>query len=191
MDMRKSILGSLVGAALGVALAVPAGAGTIYHWRTDEGGYAFADDLKRVPARYRDRVETRETASIQDYARFTPVDGAIEAAETARLEAEVARLRARNAELEARAAAPLARGAGEVEIRATASGEPLLRLGGTDAGAEPVVIERKRLRTKGLTTRTTTVVRQGDRVLAVIQPFPNDTEDLFFEGSLEDALEAE
>jgi len=48
------------------------------------------------------------------------------------------------------------------------------------AEGEPVVVEAVRSRARGsLSTRTVRVVRQGDRVVAVVKPLKNDTSPSF------------
>ena len=77
--MRMQRLGSwtalLAGAALlgGGVVAVGAAA-DVFAWRTDDGGYAFTDDEKAIPARYRDRAEVKRTNGLKSYGRFTPQD---------------------------------------------------------------------------------------------------------------------
>ena len=61
-DIRTS--GALTVAALCMALAAPAAAGTIYYWRTDAGGYAFASDLSQVPEKHRADVKSRDTSEL-------------------------------------------------------------------------------------------------------------------------------
>jgi hypothetical protein len=68
--MRTKLLLSLL---IGL-LALPAAAGAeMYRYETDEGTVAFTDDLKRVPSRYRATVETVTTQSFWDYSRLTIV----------------------------------------------------------------------------------------------------------------------
>ena len=43
-------VGALVVAPL--ALGASAAADTVYSWRTDDGAYAFTDDLQAIPARF-------------------------------------------------------------------------------------------------------------------------------------------
>jgi len=170
--------------ALGLALAVaaPATAGEIYAWRTDEGAYAFADELRRVPERYRDRVEVRPTRSLRDHDRFTPTDDAAMEVYAAGLEHRLDGLRRMNAQMEQRLAAERqAQGApgGRVTVRFDSDGEPIVDVppGGHAGGGEPVVIEDILARDEdGNRTRTNTVVRRGDEIISVIRPMatPSD-----------------
>ena len=57
--MRSQFFGLVVAAAFGAALAAPAVADPVYSWRTEDGGYAFTDDPKGIPARYRDQAQVR------------------------------------------------------------------------------------------------------------------------------------
>jgi hypothetical protein len=68
--MRTKLLLSLL---LGFS-TLPAAAGAeMYRYETDEGTVAFTDDLKRVPSRYRASAETLPTRSFWDYSRLTIV----------------------------------------------------------------------------------------------------------------------
>jgi len=164
--------------ALGLALAVaaPATGGELYAWRTDDGGYAFADDLRRVPERYRDRAEVRQTRSLRDHERFTPTDDAQMEAYAAGLERRLEQLRGMNAQMEQRLEAERqARAAhgGRVTVRFDSDGEPVVDVppGGGAGVGEPVVIEDILARDEdGNRTRTNTVVRRGDEIIAVIRP---------------------
>jgi hypothetical protein len=86
--------GLLVGVIL--ALALPAGAGEIYSWRTEDGGYAFAGERKNVPARYRDQIEVRRTEALGDYRRFTAQDDTAARRYEERLAERLERLRELN-----------------------------------------------------------------------------------------------
>ena len=158
-------------AALACLLAVPAVAGELYSWRTENGAYAFTDDEKSIPARYRDAAERRSTAALDDYERFTPEDSAAKQHYAEALEARLERLRALNA---GRAVGPT--------VATSASGDKTvsLQVSGRDApsvditageNSEPVIIETIRTRPEGkMVTRPSTVIRQGDRTLAIIKP---------------------
>jgi hypothetical protein len=161
-----ALLGSL-------ALAATATAGDIYSWRTDDGGYAFADDPKRVPEKYRSRVEIRPAASLADSPRYTPEDDAAQKAHAEQLALRLESLRRLNANLAApRAAqAPAAAPANErVEVRMSSDGEPTIDVPQNGVSGEPVVIEDYiALRDGANRTRTNTVIRRGDEVIAVIR----------------------
>jgi len=168
-----------IGPALAVALALaaPAAAGEIYAWRTDDGSYAFADDRRRIPERYRDRVEVRESRSLRDHERFTPADDEAVGVYAAGLEQRLERLRRMNAQMdgqiEAERQARMAQDGG-VTVRFSSDGEPIVDVppGLAGRGGEPVIIEDVIARERGgIRTRTNTVVRRGDEIIAVIRPF--------------------
>ncbi len=62
------------GAFAAATLALPAHAGTMYRWETDDGTLAFADDVKRIPDRYREKAEAIASQNLDGYHRFTPTD---------------------------------------------------------------------------------------------------------------------
>jgi hypothetical protein len=94
---------SLAGAtALLVAFTAPAAADPVYSWRTEDGGYAFTDDPKAIPARYRDQATLRESARLRDYPRYTPSDDAATERYAEQLTRRLAHLRAMNAQPVAR-----------------------------------------------------------------------------------------
>jgi hypothetical protein len=172
MPDRRTLTQLFGAAALAAALAAPATAGDIYFWRTDDGGYAFADDPKRVPEKYRGRVEIRQSASLADHPRYTPEDDAAQSAYARELEQRLAEMRKLNAELERRVAtataAPAARE--RVEVRMSSDGEPTIDIPQHGVAGEPVVIEDYiALRDGANRTRTNTVIRRGDEVIAVIR----------------------
>ena len=61
--MWKIWVGALVVAPL--ALGASAAADTVYSWRTEDGAYAFTDDLQAIPARYRSQVKTRQMTGLE------------------------------------------------------------------------------------------------------------------------------
>jgi hypothetical protein len=172
MPDRRSRAHVLAGAALALAIAGPAVAGDIYTWRTDDGGYAFADDPKRVPEKYRGRVTIRQSGSLSGHARYTPEDDAAQNAYARELEQRLETLRRTNAALEAQAArSAAAANAGEsVSVRLSSDGEPTVDIPQSATGGAPVVIEDVvALRDGANRTRTNTVIRRGDEVIAVIR----------------------
>ncbi|MGH0037719.1 MAG: hypothetical protein ACQGVK_22030 [Myxococcota bacterium] len=149
-------------------LAAPALAGTFYSWTTEDGIRAYTDDAKRVPARYRTRAQLRDTGSLDGYERFTPIESATPEAATR----QAARSQARPvASLPSVSAPPPSRAPG-VSLE---TGDLNIDLVGAEGG-EPIVVEQVRTRVgDSEATRTVQVVRQGDRVLAIIKPTPNQT----------------
>lgn len=187
--MVNQISRGVAAAVAAFVLAAPASAGTLYAWRTDAGTYAFADDLKRVPARYRDRVQARESRSMDDYERFTPQSAEVTNAYEHDLEQSLIRLRRLNRELDAEAA-PRFAAAEPVRVRINGQGMPLIDVPAEpDGDQQPVVVEKRRmLANDGAVTRYNTVIRQGNRTLAIIRPESGGTHSLLFEdeSSLED-----
>lgn len=178
---------TLTGAAVAFALAAPASAGTLYAWRTDEGAFAFADELRRVPEKYRDRVEKRETRSLSGHERYTPQDDAAVDAYASALESRLQTLRQRSAALERMIAGQAAVGtqaasapnaAGGVTVRMDSRGRPIVDIapGAVAQGGGPIVIEDVLAKPEGsLNTRTNTVIRRGDEVISVVRPLHNET----------------
>jgi len=152
--------------AAALLLGVPAGAGEIYSWRTEDGAYAFTDDAKAIPARYRDQVETRANADLGGYARLTaPAPGSTDAY-AKRLARRLEYLRALNRELDvAHAPATVA----STQAISLDSGPLNIGLPVDDADG-PVIIENVRFRYQGEeATRHNTVVRKGGKTVAVIK----------------------
>jgi hypothetical protein len=178
-----------------LALAGPAAAGGAYYaWRTDEGAYAFTDDPKAIPEAYRGKAERRSLGSLRGYQRLTPSDRAATAEYAKRLDARLAHLREINqpAPAPAEAAARPARGsAPAIALRTGGEHSPLLEITPVDAEAsdEPVIVETLRAHPANrLVTRNNTVVRQGDRTLAIVRSRGrewNVTEDIHIESDLE------
>ena len=174
--VKRSRFLSLAGAtALIAALAAPAAADRVYAWRTEDGGYAFADDPKSIPPRYRDRAELRQLGSLGHYPRYTPQDDRATAEYEDRLAERVERLRQFNAE-------PVAPGAAAGAAAARPSELVILRSAGGDRGGvdvavptdgptEPLVIETVPTRRAGApVTEHVQVTRRGDRIVSVSRP---------------------
>lgn len=151
---------------LGVGLSGTASA-EIYAWRTEDGGYAFTDDAKAIPPRYRDQAEVRPGGSLRSYARFTPRDDAASRDYAQRLSERLAALRDRNAD------------PGEEPEAAEAGRESVtLRTGRgssvditSEAGDEPVVIETVFMRRDGsAVVQPVRVTRRGERIIAIEKP---------------------
>jgi len=153
-------------AAAAMLFTVPALAGEIYSWRTEDGAYAFTDDLKAVPVRYRDQVETRADNRIANYARLTAPEAGSSEAYAKRLAARLDHLRALNRDLDAtHAPAPVA----ATQTLSLDTGVLNVALPG-DTASGPVVIENIRYRHDGeLATRHNVVVRKGGETVAIIQ----------------------
>jgi len=171
--MRSRFLSLAGAAALLAALAAPAAADPVYSWRTEDGGYAFTDDPKGIPARYRAQAKLRETARLGDYARFTPSDDKAADRYAEQLTRRLAYLRAANAQpvaprgaVAASSTAPTA----SLTMQSANSYQPSVEIS-QNTGGEPIVVETLFTRPEGkMVTRQTQVVRQGDQILSILKP---------------------
>jgi hypothetical protein len=168
--LRDGLRGAGV-AAITVFFCAPALAGEIYSWRTEDGGYAFTDDEKAIPPRYRDQVETRATEGLGDYPRLTAPDAGASDAYSRRLADRLDHLRSLNRDLDAAHAAPPAQTG--LDSLAVQTGHFNIGVPLEGEGDEPLVIEKVRFRHKSeMATRHNTVIRRGDELLAVIKGRP-------------------
>jgi len=171
--MRSRFL-SLAGAvALLAALAAPAAAGTVYSWRTEDGGYAFTDDPTGIPARYRDQATKRETGSLGDYKRYTPSDDAAVARYAEQLDQRLTHLRAVNGHGGAPGSAAVAGGSGpttSVTMQSANDYEPSVEIS-QKTDDEPTFVDTLFTRPEGkMVTRQVQVVRRGDKIISVLRP---------------------
>ncbi len=189
--MRRSRKASGVGAALlALGLSAPAPAETVYAWRTEDGGYAFTDDEKAIPERYRADAEVRQVGGLSGYERFTPEDPGATERYAERLAARLEHLRSVNAPAlrpEARPAGPTPQ---TISLRTSnREGSPTLNITPGAVGEEPIIVETLRARPRNkLVTRDNIVVRQGDRTIAIIRSRGrewNVAEDIHVEEELE------
>jgi hypothetical protein len=169
---------AVIAAAVCVAIAVPALAGSVYSWRTLDGSQAFTDDAKRIPTRYRDAVERQKMKQLKDYSRYTPSQVGAEEAYAERLNRRLDHLRGTAAPRErVDAAAPegMRLGVPAGGGRYGQSEQISLPLDGEDDA--PIVIESVRLRRDPghITSRHATVIRQGNRIISVRKDERNDT----------------
>ena len=158
-------------AAVALIFALPALAGEIYSWRTEDGAYAFTDDAKAIPPRYRDQVETRATARLSDYPRLTATDARASDAYSRQLAERLIRLRSLNRDLDAASAQPpVDTGVDSIAVQ-TGRFNIGVPLGAEDEN--PLVIERVRFRHKReMATRHDLVIRKNGELLAVIKGKP-------------------
>ena len=170
----------LLTAALLLGASAPAVAGEIYSWRTEDGGYAYTDDATTIPTRYREQVETRKTAALSSYPRYTATNAAATDHYAERLAERVERLRLLNGALGGRETP-------EVEPAPRAERAPdyvNLRTGPSDrAGVDlsipswagdddaPLVVETVFVRLAGSNViQRVQVTMRGDRVVAINKP---------------------
>ena len=170
----------LLGALLVAGLAGSAFAGNVYSWVTDDGTYAFTDDSKRIPAKYRAEARKRPMGKLTRYERYTEVSS-----DTKAPYAE--RIRERRLELrKMAAAAPVGAVVGAMQSQATGlvysipvsggrgGGEGAsvqVPIGGqASAASRPTTIESIRVKPPhSLASRHWTVVKKGDRIVTVIK----------------------
>ena len=193
--LRAAFLGVLV-----ASMALPASAGTVYSWTTDDGVTSFTDDTRRIPERYRSSSKHRELRDLDRYARFTQTDSRASDAYAADLDQRLTRLRLTNDGVDPETVALATEDAHPMndvaleslrrrtqvrkERRADGStrtrrhtrlqsvNQPVPTIGlGAEADGPPVVIEERRVRDwDSGVTRHVTVIRQGDKILSVIKP---------------------
>ncbi len=167
---------SLVALVAGVGLlGGSAGAEGAYTWQTRDGVESYTNDPRDIPRRYRAEARPTELESLQSYPRFTPVDSTASRQYANRVAIRLAYLRSLNAGLGTAKTAPTA-GGEQVVVRVDRDNASPEIAGPTrgDGRGEPVVTEIRRYKVKGWeVTRHNTVVRQGDRVLAVVKPRPH------------------
>ncbi len=171
--MRSQFFGLVVAAAFGAALAAPAVADPVYSWRTEDGGYAFTDDPKGIPARYRDQAQVREAGRLHDYKRYTPSDGHASERYSEQLTQRLEHLRAVNENRvvsnpvfagQAASAQPT------ITMQSANDFQPSVEFS-QNTGGEPIVVDTLYTRPEGKTvTRQSTVVRQGDKILSIVRP---------------------
>lgn len=172
MQLWKSNLVRAALAALVAGLALPAAlSAEVFAWRTDDGVYAYTDDPKRIPARYADQVVEVSDPSLEGYARYTQEDSAASRVVAERLQRRLDYLRQVNgAPAVDGHSAPQAAGERSISVATGNRQAPRLNI---PVGAEsegPIVVEPVHSKRRGdATSRRTTVVKQGDRTLAVLK----------------------
>jgi hypothetical protein len=178
--MRMWLVQTLLLAGLLLAHPVAAAAGGIYRWTTADGTVAFTDDPKRIPARYRQHAVAVPAANLEGYRHFTPESAPRDSASTEaylrRLDARIDRLSAINASEQ-----PAIRHEGTVTVHGTRTvygltGGTAVSIPNGTEGAQaihsdkPLVVEQARVRDpNGSVTRHVTVIRQGDRIISVVE----------------------
>jgi hypothetical protein len=158
-------------AAITVCFSLPVAASEIYSWRTEDGGYAYTDDAKAIPPRYRDRAQTQQTQGISSYKRLTaPPAGTMDAYQQ-RLAKRLDRLRELNRDLDRASARPEYESqVGNIEVN---TGRLNVGVPIGDSSDEPIVIEKIRYRHRDeMATRHNLVVKKGDRILTVVRGNP-------------------
>lgn len=185
-SFRGVTLALITGASVLIASA-SADAKNVYRWETEEGVVSFTDELKRVPERYRDQVKQIDTKTLSSVKRFSKMAEPAEAAHAGQVEARLEALRALNEEGSSDAALEMPEGSSAATVdgfslsglrrdgtrmRSVVDVMPTLNLGAVENEA-PIVVEEIRVRSDSGSpnvTRRVTVIRQGDKVLAVVKP---------------------
>ena len=195
--LKRPVQISLLACAPALAALVLAGTAAAesayYAWRTDEGAYAFTDDARAIPEAYRKQAQRRTLRSLESYGRLTPSNPRATSDYAQRLDARLAYLRERNERATGpeTAARTARRSAPAIAVRTGGEDSPLLEITpvGADGSDEPVIVETLRARPADrIVTRNNTVVRQGDRTLAIVRSRGrewNVTEDIHIESDLE------
>jgi hypothetical protein len=156
--------------ALAYSLLAAPLAADIIAYRTDDGVFAYTDDREKVPARYAANAVTVRDSALRTYPRLTIEDTTVTRAVTARLEKRLDYLRQLNAASAAER---------EVAEKAAAKNTVISIPTGADATAPsiqvsagdndaPIVVEPIHTKQDNRSlTRRSTVVRQGDKILAI------------------------
>jgi hypothetical protein len=168
--IENRVVWVVMAAAVCIAIALPAIAGTMYSWRTPDGSQAFTDDPKRIPARYRDDAARRPMGHLEDYSRYTPSELGTKEAYGERLERRLEHLRA-TTRPQTGAAAPKDLRLG-VDV-----GEDFISMPLNGDGEAPTVIESVRLGPDSMhiTTRHATKIHSGDGLIVIRKAERNDT----------------
>jgi hypothetical protein len=180
---KRSWAARVGAAAFAFVFGMSASAGTLYSWKTDDGTFAYTNEKQRVPVKYKKRAKSSKFKSMESYARFTPGPKSESKDYTDRI---VERLEVLRASHDAAVSSGGGAQAGQPSFVRLGLG----RSGGGDGSmtnieipvgagmddSEPVIVEYVRMKPgKGhSTTRHFRIVRQGDRVLAVIKDALNE-----------------
>jgi len=158
--------------ALSVAMAAPAAVSAdVFAWRTEDGVYAYTDDRDSIPARYAEEAVSVRDARLRSYKRLTVEDTEASREVSTRLERRLEYLRRLNtaAPVPQHDAATAASGRTVISLATGNAQVPTLDIA-SDAGADPVVVEPIITKQRGkAVTRGATLVKQGDRTLAIVK----------------------
>ena len=155
-----------------VLMATPVAASAdIFAWRTEDGVFSYTDDRESIPARYADDVVAVPDSRLEAYPRLTVEDTNAAREVSTRLERRLEYLRQLNtATAPPRRASRAARGNGTtISVETGNAQAPTLDIA-TGDGDGPIVVEPILTKESGnVRTRRTTVVKQGDRTIAVLK----------------------
>jgi len=170
--LKRSLVLAGASALVTSFLGAPIAADVIAY-RTEDGVFAYTDDHEKVPARYAADAVTVRDAKLQSYPRLTLEDTAAAREVSARLAKRLDYLRQANAAsaAERAVAANASAPQGTVVTIPThgSAGAPSIEVA-TNPTDGPVVVEQIRSRDGArAATRGTTLVKQGDKVVAVMK----------------------
>jgi hypothetical protein len=172
--LKRNLILAGASALASSLLAAPIAA-DIIAYRTEDGVFAYTDDHDKVPARYAADAVTVRDSALQTYPRLTLEDTPAARAVTSRLEKRLDYLRQLNAAsaAEREVAANSAAQSTVISIPTGRSGangtQPSIEIAASASDA-PIVIEPIHSKQDGrATTRRTTIVKQGDKILAVMK----------------------
>jgi hypothetical protein len=156
--------------AVVMATSVAASA-DIFAWQTEDGVFSYTDDRKSIPARYAKDAVAVPDSRLGAYSRLTVEDTDAAREVTTRLERRLDYLRRLNTITAPAPSANATRAGGRTTISvATDSPQaPTLDIA-THEGDGPIVVEPILTKESGDSrTRRATIVKQGDRTLAVLK----------------------
>lgn len=191
MRSWKSRVARIGGALLGgvlVSAAATSALADLYTWRTEDGGYAYTDDPKQIPARYRAQAKQVARKPLSDYKRYTAQDADASARYAERLERRLATLREAN-EMAQQIERERAVEQPQQTVVMSAGGPYAPQITASVNDDAPMVVEPVLIRETGDTrTRRATVIRQGGKVIALLKDSQhnyNVSEDILDENELE------
>lgn len=160
-----------VTAAIAIAVAAPSMAATVWSWTTEEGTAAFTNEVKRIPAKYKDSAKRRTIGALKNYPRLTKSDVKYKKPYAERVTARLERLRGGPPAVSAGPAMAgkhpitvdigMGAGAGRAQDQISIPVE-------AEAGDEPIVVQDYSVRLRdSIATRRVNITRQGDKVLAI------------------------
>jgi hypothetical protein len=163
-------------AGLVFVLGASASAESLYSWKTEDGTFAYTNERKQIPVKYKAEAKKSNLKSMESFDRFTPGPKSDGKAHQQRVVERLEVLRTSLGSSEQMGSAS----AGERVVNVNVRGGG--RNGGNQAEVqipvglgmndmEPVVVEHVRMKpvAGSNATRHARVVKQGDRVLAVIK----------------------
>ena len=182
LALARTLPRTLIAAAVLFSVAAPASAKVVYHWKTDDGGYAFTDDAKRIPEKYRTQAKASPLRPLQTYKRYTPAQNSGTQAYLSGVEKSAREM----SKLNARLSGPGTTAPGTIYGASWGNGAAIVvGSGGQSAVAigsgladsdDPIVIEKRRFHVPGtITTRTNTIMRQGGRIITVVKPIAHQS----------------